>query len=403
MGILHELQKDDTWQSFLSYKTQKGHLSKSEEAYLQKYVEEKRYMTLAVRVSKEGFCFDYPEKKRINKLDSSKKRVVYAFSEDEKMLLKVIAFLLYQFDDAQSSLCFSFRKNYGAKRAIHKITNVNGIDDMFGYKVDISDYFNSIDVQILLPIMKEILVEEDAELYYFFEEMLICDKCYSEGRLISEKRGVMAGTPTSPFLANIYLRELDRYFETRMISYARYSDDIIVFVKSAEEREQYREYIAGFFERYHLKINTKKEYRIAPHEQWEFLGVSYYNHTIDLSQTTKDKMKGKIRRKARALYRWKIKKGVSDETVLKLCNQLFNYKFYECKDKSELTWSRWFFPLLTVDVGLKEIDAYMQQYLRYIVTGKHGKRNYHTDYGMLKQCDYRSLVNEYYKRDLRGV
>lgn len=403
MGILHELQKDDTWKSFLDYKMKKGHLSKYEETNLLKYIEEKRYMTLAVRVSNEGFCFDYPEKRKINKLNSMKKRVVYSFSEDEMMLLKVIAFLLYRFDDVQSALCFSFRKNYGAKRAIHMITNVEGIDDMFGYKVDISDYFNSIDVQILLPIIKKILGGVDAELYQFFVEMLTCDKCYSEGKLITEKRGVMAGTPTSPFLANIYLEELDRYYEMRKTPYARYSDDIILFVKSAEEREQCKEHIAAVFEKYHLKMNTKKEYQIAPREHWEFLGVSYYNHTIDLSQTTKDKMKGKIRRKARALYRWKIRKGVPDEKVLKLCNQLFNYKFYECKDKNELTWSRWFFPLLTVDAGLKEIDAYMQQYLRYIVTGKHGKQNYRTDYEMLKQCNYRSLVHEYYKRDARGV
>ena len=76
--------------------------------------------------------------------------------------------------------------------------------------------------------------------------------------------------------------------------------------------------------------------------------------------------------------------------------RIFNKKFFECSDANELTWARWFFPLLTVDAGLKEIDAYMQQCLRYIPTGRYGKQNYRTGYGMLKECGYRTLVNAYY-------
>ena len=75
----------------------------------------------------------------------------------------------------------------------------------------------------------------------------------------------------------------------------------------------------------------------------------------------------------------------------------FNYKFFEAKKSNDLTWSRWFFPLINTDKGLNEVDLYLQSYLRYLSTGKHTKANYRVRYDKLKECNYKSLVNEYYK------
>ena len=75
----------------------------------------------------------------------------------------------------------------------------------------------------------------------------------------------------------------------------------------------------------------------------------------------------------------------------------FNRKFFESDDPETLTWSRWFFPVITQMDGLKEIDHYLQQNIRFLSTGKHNKTNYKTDYAQLKALGYRSLVNEYYK------
>ena len=46
----------------------------------------------------------------------------------------------------------------------------------------------------------------------------------------------------------------------------------------------------------------------------------------------------------------------------------------------------------------------MQEQQRYIVTGKHNKRNYElVPYQTLKECNYKSLVNEYYNQLLLNV
>jgi len=64
--------------------------------------------------------------------------------------------------------------------------------------------------------------------------------------------------------------------------------------------------------------------------------------------------------------------------------------------RKEFSWSRWFFPNLTVDTGLKTVDAYLQEYIRYTITGRHYKGNYRIRYKTLKEWGYRNLVHEYY-------
>ena len=75
----------------------------------------------------------------------------------------------------------------------------------------------------------------------------------------------------------------------------------------------------------------------------------------------------------------------------------FNRVFFVDGDTEMLTWSRWFFPVINQTNGLKEIDHYLQQNIRFLSTGKHNKTNYKTDYAQLKRLGYKSLVNEYYK------
>ncbi len=108
-----------------------------------------------------------------------------------------------------------------------------------------------------------------------------------------------------------------------------------------------------------------------------------------------------IKRKAEALRRWQRGKNLSGEKAAVGFIRAMNRKFYGGAAKEEagdeFTWNRWFFFNLTVDTGLKEIDAYMQEYIRYTVTGRHYKGNYRIKYETMKKWGYRSLVHEYYE------
>ena len=394
-SILSKLTQQKTWEEFLAYRLMKGRFNWHEFDEADAFVEKQDYLPLANRIA-EGESLGIPTKKLVNKMGSGKKRVVYSFAADEMLILKLIAFLLYKYDDQFAPNCYAFRRGLKASDAVFKINKAIRNQRMWAYKLDIHDYFNSIDIDILLPMLAELL-KDDKPLYCFFEKLLTTNLALCNGQVIEEKHGVMAGTPTAPCLADVFLKEVDYYYYNKGVVYARYSDDIIMFANDFDTLQQYKNQMCHFLAQYHLEVNPDKEKIYSPDEAYEFLGFKCHGHDIDISEATKKKMKGKISRKARALWRWSHKNHIESEKAMKGLINYFNRKFFESDDPETLTWSRWFFPVINQTDGLKEIDHYLQQNIRFLSTGKHNKSNYRVDYEKLKELGYRSLVNEYYK------
>ncbi|MBQ1341463.1 MAG: hypothetical protein IIY33_03155, partial [Erysipelotrichaceae bacterium] len=96
------------------------------------------------------------------------------------------------------------------------------------------------------------------------------------------------------------------------------------------------------------------------------------------------------------LYRWRQKNGHSFEKTASAMIRSFDNRFYDLSGNNEFTWTRFYFPVLTVSDGLHKIDEYMQMYLRYLYSGRHYKGNYDITYQQLKKLGYTPLVSEYY-------
>ncbi|MBP5569760.1 MAG: hypothetical protein J6X46_01855 [Prevotella sp.] len=395
-SIITQLTRQDVWEEFLAYRLLKGRFNWHEFKEADSFVEREDYLPLAQKII-QGAGLGIPQKKIINKMGTGKKRVVYSFAPDEMVILKLIAFKLYDYDAYFAPNCYAFRRGIKASDAIYSIRRAIGGRKMWAYKLDIHDYFNSISIDILLPMLADMMAD-DLPLYRFFEKMLTDNKAGYNGETILESHGVMAGTPTAPFLADVYLKEVDQYFHDAHVIYARYSDDIILFAPDRETLEAYKAQMAEFLRKYRLEINPDKEKIYSPDEAYEFLGFKCHGRDIDISEATKKKMKGKIRRATKSMMRWRIRNHMEPEKAMKGLINHFNRVFFENDDTETLTWSRWFFPVINQTDGLREIDHYLQQNIRYLSTGKHNKNNYKTDYARLKQLGYRSLVNEYYKK-----
>ena len=394
-SILAQLTRQEVWEEFLAYRLMKGRFTWHEFDEADSYVEREEYLPLAQRIV-QGEGLGIPKKKIVNKMGTGKKRVVYCFAPDEMTILKILAFKLYHYDTWFAPNCYAFRRGVKASDAIYDIIRAIGDKEMWAYKLDIHNYFNSISVEILLPMLAEMMAD-DMPLYRFFEKMLTNDSVVYNGETIHESHGVMAGTPTSPFLANVYLKEVDKYFHDAHVVYARYSDDIIIFAPDLETLEEHKSRMEGFLRQYRLEMNPDKERIYSPDEAYEFLGFKCHGRDIDISEATIRKMKGKIKRTTKSLMRWSSKNNIEPEKAMKGLINHFNRVFFENGDTESLTWSRWFFPVINKTEGLKEIDHYLQQNIRFLSTGKHNKTNYKTDYTQLKQLGYKSLVNEYYK------
>ena len=195
------------WQEFLNYKISKDFISNKEKDAFKDFILNKKYLSICNQIISGTYSFSIPKKHLISKGNSSKKRIVYTFNDDEMLILKFISYLLYEYDYLFSPNLYSFRKNSSVKNAIRNISNIKNIQNMYGYKVDIQNYFNSIDVNILLSNLKKDILDE--KLFSLIEQILINENVSYNDNIMKEKKGVMAGTPISAFLANYYIKEID--------------------------------------------------------------------------------------------------------------------------------------------------------------------------------------------------
>ena len=118
-------------------------------------------------------------------------------------------------------------------------------------KMDIRKYFQNIDKDILMNILKRKVKEE--KLVKLLEKIV-----YSN----SGKKGLPIGNYTSQIFANIYLNEIDQYIkhELKVKYYFRYMDDSILFVKTKKEAIELLEKIKNYLKiKLELELNDKTQ------------------------------------------------------------------------------------------------------------------------------------------------
>lgn len=400
MSLLDILSDENVWIDFYEQKVNPAYFRIPDAQELFRYVREKRYLPVVERIY-GGRGLSIPQKKRIAKSDTSKKRIVYSLPDDEATVLKLLTWLMIRkYDWFLSDNLYSFRPGHGAKHALEKLTGNPEISQYYSYKLDVRNYFNSIDIKQLLPVLEQ-LFSDDKPLYDFIASQLSDPRALDGDEIVEEQKGVMAGMPYAVFFANVYLTRLDREFEKIPdVIYCRYSDDIIIFAKEKGTLDDAKEKLLSTLAELHLEVNPDKVVETAPHKPWTFLGFECNGKEIDVSKVSVGKIKAKMRRKARSLERWRRIKGKDGWMAARAFIKHFNKKLYTSESNSEVNWSWWYFPLITTEKSLKVIDAYMQDCVRFVATGSRTKSRFNFTYDQMKELGLQSLVNRWfaYKR-----
>ena len=440
VSLISRLSCREDWERFYEYRA----LQAEQEQFLKelrRFIDEEAYLPVCKKIL-SGEDFPLPGRAVISKMGSQKKRVVYIYPPEENMVLKMLTWMmLRRYDHLFSGNLYSFRPGRTVKDAIRRLQGIPGIREMYSYKADITNYFNSIPVEKLLPMLEKLMApaqdsktdesgrEGDPQLLAFLKQLLEEPRALDRrsGEIIIEQKGIMAGSPVSAFLANLYLKDLDSCMEKEGIPYARYSDDIILFAKSREEAERCAARFREMLSELVLGINPDKEMFGTPEEGWTFLGFQYLQGTIDIAPASAVKIKQKMRRKTRALRRWQQRGGHDPARAAGAFIRIFNRKLLgrksgrqaaaipekpeipkvhgsadipeELQDPGgthELTWSRWFFPVINTAERLHEIDLYAEDCLRFLLSGKRTKARFNVRYEDLRELGFQSLVHAYY-------
>ncbi len=394
-GIIERLYDESVWREYCVYKATKEPSRSNLLIELFSYVETKGYEQILQSIKNEE-PLPHPIKKLINKSNGQKKRAVYTFPSDFNFVMKCMAYQLKSYDHLFAPNLYSFRRNKSPKHAWDWLMKNRNLSRKYIYKVDISNYFCSISVPMLLTKLESILKDNDAELFRLLKNLLTDPFIIYDDTLQKESKGAIPGAPFSAFLANVYLMEMDWFFYHARVEYFRYSDDILILANNEEELQCHITKVKQFLSEMNLKVNMEKEVLTLPGQKWEFLGFSYEKGIVDVSDISFSKLKAKMRRKSKALLRWAEKKKLPGEYAAKAFIKRFNAKLYENTINNELTWTRWYFPIINTDRTLKQIDSYMLDCIRFLASGRRTKIRYNLRYENIKSWGYRSLVHEYY-------
>ena len=309
----------------------------------------------------------------LNKADGRKKRIFQYPPTDELLFRTVNRLLQPAAADVASPWCRSFLPGGGARAAFRSVLADGGVGDKGAVRLDVRDYFNSIDVADLLDRLPEPFAPGPVRA--LLGAALLDPRVDRGGRVVDgTPKGVMAGTPLAPLLATLYLRELDEEVAGTGATYARYSDDIVALAPLADLPELERLLRARLSER-GLDVNEAKSSVVGPGEPWDFLGFRWHRDAIGLAPITERKLRARSTRLARGLLRWRERTGAGTERAVSAFWRRTNRRLYGVpSERSDFSWATWFLPMLDRPEGLESLDAHLQREARYAGTGRRTAR-----------------------------
>ncbi len=303
----------------------------------------------------------------LNKADGRKKRVFQYPPLDELLFRTVNRLLQPVAAEEASPWCRSFLPGGGARSAFRQVLADPAVTAKAALRLDVRDYFNSIDPGDLLAGLPGPLAVHPVR--PLLAAALLDRRVVRHGAVaVDGRKGIMAGTPLAPLLATLYLRDLDREVAGHA-TYARYSDDILVLAPPADLLGLERLVRARLAAR-GLEVNERKSARTAPGQPWDFLGFRHHEGAVRLAPHTERKFKAKTTRLARSLLRWRERTGASADRTARAFVRRVNLRLYGVRsERADFSWATWFLPLLDHADGLDALDSHVQREARYAATG----------------------------------
>lgn len=390
MEFFKLIKTETFWREFFDFSAEKVMPDHKVLNRVRKIIEKKLYENYTEEFFKE---WPIPKYVKIPRYNTKKTRNVFIYDTDYNIILKAMAYyLLLKYNDnfANNSLAYTWGR--GPKTAFARLKSFKLTKKDIIYKNDFTDYFNQIDLNILEPKLKEFF-KDDLGLVEFIMTLLRDENVlYKNKPLKMETKGVMAGTPISGILANVYMHELDIKMAKRKYKYLRYADDTLIV--GTEALEYFKEELAKL----NINLNPKKEEIFNIQTGITFLGFKYKGKKVDISDEAKAKMKSRMKRRARWYQKWARVNNVPIEIAIKDYIGGINEKLYTDLEDST-NWSLWYFTNINTVETVKWLDKYYINCIRYLDSGTwvHNKKYYRLSYQDIKELGFVSLVNTYYR------
>jgi len=176
----------------------------------------------------------------------------------DRLLQQAVAQVLTPIYETKfSDYSFGFRPNRSAHDAVRLAQHYYNEGYRFVVDIDLAKYFDTINHDMLMQLVRKDI--EDKTLVELIKRFLKSGVLMPDGLLVRTEEGSPQGGNLSPLLANIYLHEFDTELERRGHKFARYADDVNIYVKSRKSAERVMESCVAFLEGKTMKLKVNKE------------------------------------------------------------------------------------------------------------------------------------------------
>lgn len=188
---------------------------------------------------------------------------------------------------------YGFRPHRSAHDALHAAGSYVAAGKKYVVDLDLEKFFDEVNHDRLMWLLSRRI--GDKRLLKLIR--LYLQSGMMECGLISQRiKGTPQGSPLSPLLSNIVLDELDKELERRKLSYARYADDVKVFVSSKAAAERVKQKLTAYItDKLKLKVNEQKS-KVCLSYELNFLGHSILlDGSLGLSEQSERRLRQKVK------------------------------------------------------------------------------------------------------------
>lgn len=224
-------------------------------------------------------------------ISDPKPRVIHKATVRDRVAHHAIYKVLYPFfERVFIADSFSCQLKKGTHRAINRFrafayeVSKNHTKTCWVLKCDIKKFFDSVDHEVLLDILKSYI--EDKNIIWLLQEVT---KSFSTAL----NKGLPLGNLTSQLFANIYMNEFDQFVKhtLRIKYYIRYADDFAVLSCNKEVLNEYVSIFQKFLrEKLKLSLHPNKIFIKTFASGIDFLGWVHFSDHRVLRRSTRKRM-----------------------------------------------------------------------------------------------------------------
>ncbi len=338
----------------------------------------------------------------VPKDEPGKFREIYLLALHDKIIHKAMADLIEKrLDRHFYPNLFSYRpgKYYGSISAARKVRIFleENEGNVFVFKADISNYFDSIHQRLLLEKFHQYFSDEP-EIMRLLEKFVHQRRC-DKGILYSPLWGIPTGSGLSPVCANLYLTELDRQMFRRDFHFLRYGDDLLLLDTCKNRIQEGRAIIEEILAKHYLGLSEGKTALYNPKEPFDYLGYRFADGKIHIGTISMKRFREWLYEVLpQNKYLSFPNRTVEDRrALLKKILLDFNTGMATSLNLRQLPWIRGF-PAVNSDKTLKEMDHFVKNRIRIAITRKVSKKNYEwVPEIWFRELGYKSLTGAYYR------